>query len=304
MKISILTATYNRANYLKKLYESLVQNSIFETKLEWIIMDDGSSDETKIIIQKFIEETNTNNFLEIKYYFQENSGKMTAINNLIKYIADDSTLAIECDSDDYFTSNAIKIISEKYEQLQSKENIYAICFLKNDQNMCNIGNLFKEDNYESNMFNLYFKDGLTGDKALVYISKIRKEYKYKLEEKEQFVTEARMHNEMDKNYNIVCFNNPIMVCTYLNEGYSKNIKEIFLKNPYGYFEYFKQLLTFNMNGVLFSKRLYVIKHYILFSYLTKQKNPLKYVNGFLNKLLFIILYIPGIIRSYLYKSKD
>ena len=306
MKISILTATYNRADLIKNLYNSLVQNSNFGITIEWLIMDDGSTDNTKAIIDSFINESKSNNFLKICYYYEKNSGKMTAINNLIKYVSDDSDLLIECDSDDFFSSNAVKIISEKYELLNkdNKDNIYALCFLKNDENMCNIGNLFKNNNYESNMFNLYFKDGLTGDKALVYITNIRKKYNYILEKDESFVTEARMHNEIDKIYNVVCFNTPIMICKYLNEGYSKNIKKIFLKNPYGYFEYFKQLLSFDMKDVLFSKRLYIIKHYILFGYLTKQKNPLKNINGFFNKFLFILLYLPGIIKSYMYQKKD
>lgn len=303
MKLSILTATYNRANYLNKLYKSILQNSNYGINIEWLIMDDGSTDETKNTVNKFIEEAIKNNFLEIKYFYQKNMGKMTAINNLIKYVSNDSNLLIECDSDDYFSSNAFKIISEKYELIKNKQNIYALCFLKNNENMCNIGNLFKDDNYESNMFNLYFKDGITGDKLLVYITNIRKNYKYILEENEKFVTEARMHNEIDRKYNVVCFNTPVMICTYLKEGYSKNIKEIFLKNPYGYFEYFKQLLTFNMNNVLFSKRLYIIKHYILFSYLTKQKNPLKNVKGFFNRFLFLVSYVPGIIKSHFYETR-
>ena len=300
MKISILTATYNRSNCLEKLYNSILQNTNFGADIEWLIMDDGSDDNTKKTVEEFINNNSSNNYLDIKYYYQKNQGKMSAINNLIQYISKDSILTIECDSDDYFSSNAIKIIIDKYESIKNKENIYALCFLKNDENLCNIGNLFKEDNYVSTMFDLYFKKGLTGDKALVYITKIRKKYKYILEKNERFSTEARMHNELDKKYNVICFNTPIMICTYLNEGYSKNIKDVFLKNPYGYFEYFKQLLSFDMKHVLCSKRLYIIKHYILFSYLTKQKNPLKNVKGFFNRFLFIILYLPGVIKSYLY----
>ena len=300
MKISILTATYNRANCLTKLYNSIFENSKYNVYIEWLIMDDGSTDETKNTIDSFA----ANEHLEIKYYSQENQGKMTAINNLIKNVSNESDLLIECDSDDYLSSNAVKIISEKYNSIENKEGIYALCFLKYDENMCNIGNLFRNDNYISNMFNLYFKDGITGDKALVFITNIRKQYKYKLEKNERFITEATLHNEMDKNYDIVCFNLPIMICKYLDEGYSKNIKKVFLENPYGYFEYFKQVLNFDMRNVLLSKRLYAIKHYILFSYLTKQKNLLKNIKGFFNKLLLIILYIPGIIKSYIYTKKN
>lgn len=303
MKISILTATYNRCNYLNNLYKSLIQNSKYNVYLEWLIMDDGSTDETQNIVNNFIAESNNNEYLEIKYFIQKNQGKMTAINNLVKYVSDDSTLLIECDSDDYFTNNAIKIIYDNYNSIENTEDIYALCFLKNNQNLCNIGSLFKENNYKTNMFNLYFKDGLTGDKLLVYLTDIRKKYKYILEKNENFCTEARMFNQMDKSHNIICFNTPIMICEYLNEGYSKNIKNLFLQNPLGHYEYFKQLLSFDMTGVLFSKRLYIIKHYILFSYLSKQKNLLKNAKGFLNKLLIITLYVPGMLKSWIWKKQ-
>lgn len=301
MKISILTATYNRASYLNKLYNSIVENSNYGIYIEWLIMDDGSTDETKNIVNTFILDCTNNEYLEIKYFYQKNQGKMCAINNLIKYTSD-STLLIECDSDDYFSSNAIKIINDKYNSVKNAKNIYALCFLKNDENLCNIGSLFKEDNYETNMFNLYFKDGITGDKLLVYITGIRKQYNYIIEKNENFCTEARMHNAIDKDYNIICFNTPVMICNYLDEGYSKNIKQLFLKNPLGHYEYFKQLLNFDMSGVLFRKRLYTIKHYILFSYLTKQNNLLKNIKGFFNKLLIIILYIPGYIKAYFWQN--
>ncbi|MBE5820674.1 MAG: glycosyltransferase [Clostridiales bacterium] len=261
----------------------------------------GSTDKTKDLIESFIEKISNSN-LEIKYFYQENQGKMTALNNLITNASSD--LLIECDSDDYLKSNAIKIINSKYEEVKDKENIYALAFLKYDQNLCNIGSTFKTDNYETNMFNLYFKDGLLGDKSLVFVTNIRKQYLYKLEKNERFSTEARLYNEMDKKHNVICFNYPIMICEYLKEGYSQNIAKIFKENPYGYYEYFKQILNFDMKDVLFSKRLYAIKHYILFSYLTKNKNILKNIKGTFNKFLVIILYIPGIVKSLFYKKKD
>ena len=51
MKISILTPTYNRAELLKRLYESIIQNSEYNIQIEWLIMDDGSTDDTKQLIQ-------------------------------------------------------------------------------------------------------------------------------------------------------------------------------------------------------------------------------------------------------------
>lgn len=292
MKISVLTATYDRANLLPRLYESIVNNIKDNIDVEWIIIDDGSKDNTKETVENFIKE----NKIVIKYFFQENQGKMQAINNVIQYAQGD--LLIECDSDDYFTNNAFKSIEKAYNENKNNNNkYYALCFLKYNQNKENMGKKFQ--NKFTTMFDLYFKQGENGEKALVFNTEIRKQYKYELENKEKFVTEARMFHKMDEKYNIICINEPIMICEYQTEGYTKNIKKQFVENPYGYFNYFREILQKDMRGVLFKKRLYVIKHYILFSTLTSQKKILKNIKGILNKLLIIILFIPGRIMTKL-----
>lgn len=292
MKISVLTATYNRANLLPRLYKSIVNNIKDNIDVEWIIIDDGSKDNTKETVENFIKE----NKIVIKYFFQENQGKMQAINNVIQYAQGD--LLIECDSDDYFTNNAFKSIEKAYnENKNNNDKYYALCFLKYNQNKENMGKNFQ--NKFTTMFDLYFKQGENGEKALVFNTEIRKQYKYELENKEKFVTEARMFHKMDEKYNIICINEPIMICEYQTEGYTKNIKKQFVENPYGYFNYFREILQKDMRGVLFKKRLYVIKHYILFSTLTSQKKILKNIKGILNKLLIIILFIPGRIMTKL-----
>ena len=297
MKISVLTATYNRANLLSKLYESIVNNLNENIEVEWLIMDDGSTDETKNVINKYAGE----NKLQIKYFFQENQGKMQAINNLIEYANGD--LIIECDSDDYFTNNAFEIIRDEYEKNKTQiQECYGLCFLKFDQTGKNMGYNFKKD--KSKMFDLYFKEGENGEKALVFNSEIRKQYKYELENGERFVTEARMFHKMDEKYNIICINQPIMICEYQNEGYTRNIDKQFINNPYGYFEYFREILQKDMNGVIFRKRLYAIKHYILFATLAKKKNIVKNVKGMINKILIIGLYVPGKILTYKKFSKN
>ena len=290
MKISVLTATYNRANLLSKLYESIVNNLNENIEVEWLIMDDGSTDETQNLINKFIEE----NKFQIKYFFQENEGKMQAINNLIENSQGD--LIIECDSDDYFTNNAFEIIKEEYEKNKTEfQKCYALCFLKYNQTGKNMGNNFKKE--KSKMFDLYFKEGENGEKALVFKSNIRKQYKYELENGERFITEARMFHKMDEKYDIICINQPIMICEYQDEGYTKNIDKQFKNNPYGYFEYFKEILQKDMKGVILKKRLYAIKHYILFATLAKKKNIVKNIRSFWNKILIIILYFPGKIAT-------
>lgn len=295
MKISVLTPTYNRGKFLEKLYSSLLENSNYEVQIEWLIMDDGSTDNTRKLVQEFKE----NEKLKIKYYYQENQGKMIAINNLVEKTTGD--MIVDCDSDDYFTKDAFKIIKEAYEENKNYNEIYGICFLKYDQNGRNMGNNFKKK--ETTMFDLYFKEKETGEKAIVFYSDIRKQYKHQLERGEKFVTEARMYHKMDEKYKMICINKPIMICEYQEDGYTKNIKKQFIENKYGYFEYFKEIMQKDMRGVTFNKRLYAIKHYILFEYLTN-KYESKYINGLKNKVIYFLLLLPGKIKSCTFKKKS
>ena len=288
MKISVLTPTYNRANLLERLYKSLVKNLKYDIEIEWLIMNDGSTDETKNVIKKFIAE----NKIEIKYFEQENQGKMVSINKLVEKATGD--LIIDCDSDDYFTEDAFKIINEEYKKNKSENNIYGLCFLKYDQDGKNMGNNFK--NKKTTMFDLYFKEGENGEKAIVFFSSIRKQYKHELEHNERFVTEARMYHKIDEKYKMICINKPIMICEYQKEGYTQNIVKQFKEKPYGYYDYFKEILKKDMKDIKFNKRLYVIKHYILFSYLTKRYQS-STIESSINKFLYYLLLIPGVIKS-------
>ena len=300
MKISILTATYNRAQLLDKLYASILINSnnCPEVQLEWLVMDDGSTDNTRRIVEEYCKE----NLIDVKYFHQENQGKMTAINNLIKETTGD--LIVECDSDDFFTKDAFKIIVQSLQECKDMGETYALVFLKYTKDGQNMGNNFIENDYPSTMFDLYFKNGITGEKALVYNASIRKQFEYKLEHDEKFVTEARLHHEMDLKYQGRCFNKPIMICEYQKEGYTKNISKLFTTSPFGYYNYFKEIFNQDMHGVTFKKRLYVYKHYILFSVLTKEKHPIKNVNGLMNKIMVSVLFIPGKIKKKLRMNKQ
>lgn len=297
MKFSILTATYNRAKCLPKLYESLIKNKSSNYEIEWLIMDDGSKDETENLIKDYIAK----NEIEIKFFKQQNQGKMTAINNLAQYVTGE--IWIECDSDDYFTDGAFDKIKDLYEKNKERKDIYAFAFLKIDQNGNNMGNTFKKE--ETTMFDLYFKEGGTGEKALAFITEVRKKYRYELEHNERFVTEARMYHKMDKDYKMICNNEYMMVCEYQEEGYTKNINKEFVNNPFGYYMYFCEILNeMDMKGVSFGKRLYVIKHFILFSEITKTTIKIKKIRNLLNKFLVSVLYIPGKLKSKEYLKNN
>ena len=76
--ITIFTPTYNRAHTLVRTYNSLCQQTCKD--FEWLIIDDGSTDNTYEIVQEWIEESD----FKIRYIYKENGGKHTALNVAFK----------------------------------------------------------------------------------------------------------------------------------------------------------------------------------------------------------------------------
>ena len=116
--ISILTATYNRAEYLKRTYLSILANSKFGEKIEWLIMDDGSTDNTREVVSKMVGNEN----LSINYYYQKNMGKMAAINHLTRIATGEYMM--DLDSDDMLSENAIEIIKGNVFEVPLTYRIY------------------------------------------------------------------------------------------------------------------------------------------------------------------------------------
>ncbi len=271
MRLSILTATYNRSNYIQRIYNSIKENlKLIDWEIEWVIIDDGSTDNTKEKIYTWIIEAENIDKLNIKYIYQKNSGKMHAINKGMSQVT--GNLIVDCDSDDYFSENAFLIIEKNASKLFKDKELYALCFLKENTNKMISGNTFNKNFFKTTMFDLYFKEDIEGEKILVFNTRIRKEFKHELEKNENFVTEARMYHKMDKKYKILCINESIEIGDYIKDGYTKNIIQIFKKNPNGYYKYFKEILQMGLKGVALKKKIYVIKHFLWFKFLIKKPN--------------------------------
>lgn len=291
MKISVLTPTYNREKELERLYASLVVNNNSNIEFEWLIMDDGSTDKTKITVENYIKQ----NLIDIKYFYQENAGKMSAINELMRHVTGD--ICLTCDSDDYLVTGAFDIIEKYSKKLLEDETVYALIFLKKGQDGKISGNMFPEDFHRSDMFSLYFREGIEGEKVLVFKTEIRKKFKHELEADEKFVTEGRMYYKMDIDYDVICINEAIEIGDYQEDGYTKNIHKVFKENPLGHYMYFKEILEMDLTGISFKKKMYIYKHYILFANLAEIEHPIRNVTGFLNQVIVALLWIPGTIKT-------
>lgn len=297
--ISIVTATFNRVKELEILYDSLARNYIIFKDFEWIVIDDGSTDDTKeqvLIWQK-------KSPFKVVYYYQENMGKMRAINKGMEFVTGE--LVLELDSDDYLGDEALLTIVSDYNKIVDKSNIYGLLYRRKiDEALVNeLGTL---DNKTLKLFDVHNTYGYDFDMTLVFISEIRKKFSYELIEDEKFITEARLYYKMDSLYESLVFKNKEVVFgEYLPDGYSNNIKEIFLKYPKGYYEFFKECLGYVSKKTLWKKRIYFIKHLILFGYLCgKSKKEVISDTSGMNKILVRVLIGAGYSKSKRYIKAD
>ena len=100
--LTVFTPTYNRAHTLTRLYESLCRQTCND--FEWMVIDDGSTDNTRELVQGFIEEGN----IFINYIYKENGGLYTGYNTA--YLNINTELNVCIDSDDFMPDNAVELI--------------------------------------------------------------------------------------------------------------------------------------------------------------------------------------------------
>ena len=109
--ITVFTATFNRAKTLPRAFESL-KNQTF-LNFEWIIVDDGSNDDTTKVVADFATST-----FEIKYIKQVNKGKHFAINKGVSLATGDVFFIL--DSDDFLPKNTIEVVMQKFANINKK----------------------------------------------------------------------------------------------------------------------------------------------------------------------------------------
>ena len=96
--VSVVIATYNRANYLAETIDSVLSQSF--QKFELIVVDDGSTDETRRVVAPYGSR--------VRYFYQENRGP-SAARNLGARNASASWISIQ-DSDDLCLPNHLETL--------------------------------------------------------------------------------------------------------------------------------------------------------------------------------------------------
>ncbi|MFC7346650.1 glycosyltransferase family A protein [Chryseobacterium zhengzhouense] len=154
--VTILTPTFNRAHTLPRVFESL-QNQTFKD-FEWLVIDDGSTDETKKIVEEFIQKAN----FKIRYYYQENQHKFLTFFRGID-LAEGQYFS-PLDSDDALPADSMKILVNTWQKITEDQNIVFVCTLCEDQFGNIVGDYFPETPLICSIFDMRYKYKIKGDK--------------------------------------------------------------------------------------------------------------------------------------------
>lgn len=280
MKVSVITPSYNRANLLKNAYMSLKKQ--VNKNFEWIIVDDGSKDNTKTEVENFIKE----NDIDIKYYFKENGGKHTAVNVGVQRA--NGELIIILDSDDTLMFDAIDTIIKDWAIYSNQNNICGMSYNKKVMNKKIEIKEIPGGKIISNHIEFRYNKNYLNDRAEVYRTDVMKKYPFIEIEGEKFLSEAVVWNKIAYDYDTVYIDKDIYECEYLDGGLTSNSIKTRVNNPKGAIANYEIMMK---RPFKFSLR---VKYSILYNTFSKFASiPFKDRLKKGNKLLIIVTKLAG-----------
>ena len=203
--LGIITTTFNRAYCIHNVYESLKRQE--NTDFMWLVVDDGSNDNTRELIEQFQNE----GVVEIGYIYQENMGMHGARNTAYNYIKTEINIII--DSDDYLADNAVSYIIDFWNK-NKNAGIAGIIALNSDFQGKIIGTLLPENLTTCTVTDLFDKYKAKGDKKLIYRSDVAVQYPYPIFEGEKFFPPSYKFRLIDMNYKMLLMNKVVCRVDY------------------------------------------------------------------------------------------
>lgn len=281
MQITVFTPAYNRAHLLPRLYESLCQQTFKD--FEWLIVDDGSTDDTKSLSQSLSRKEGT--FFPIRYFYQENGGKPSAFNNGIGRAQGELFFIV--DSDDYITHDALETIHEDWEKVKDN-GLCGISYLKGYINKGVIGNEHPQDWFIGNFIDVRINQNTGGDKAEVWVTKLLSQYRYPVFPGEKFIGESYIWYQLAEKYDMLFRNKLIYLAEYLEGGLSQSGRAMRIKCPLGAIELCKVAMSPRFSFKAREKKAML---YVAYNFFAK-KSFIEMIN-IPYKFLVLINYVPG-----------
>ena len=204
--ITVFTPTYNRVHTIVRTYESLERQTCRE--FEWVIVDDGSSDNTVKVLLELKEKAS----FSMTIQQQENAGKHVAINNGVRLAK--GKLFFIVDSDDWLQPDAIATIQELVEGLPKYEKYAGVAGVRVNPAGELIGTSFDADYIDCTAFERT-KYNINGDKAEVYFTDVLRRFPFPTFAGEKFLTESVVWFRIaHEGYKIRWTNKAFYVCDY------------------------------------------------------------------------------------------
>ena len=291
IKLTVFTPAYNRAYSLPRTYESLKNQTCKD--FIWLIIDDGSSDNTKELVDQWISESNE---FEIQYIYKENGGMHTAHNTAYANIHTELNVCV--DSDDAMPADAVEKILRKWEEV--KDCGYAgIIALDADLNTNKvIGKGFPEGLKDTTVSGYYARGG-AGDKKLIYRTDIINQYpEYPVYEGEKYFSLAFKYRLIDQDYKMAVLDESVCLVEYQQDGSTNNMIRQYYRNPKGFAEWRKIRMQYPDS----KKRVFIdCVHYVAESRIAGNKH---YIKESPEKLLTILAVPAGfILEKYIRKKQ-
>ena len=238
-RITVFTPTYNRAYTLHHLYNSLLRQSNYD--FEWLVIDDGSTDNTEKLVKEWIAKANQ---FKIRYYKTANGGKPRAINKALELV--DTPYVFIMDSDDYFTDDALAFLSARIPELEESNELVGLGVMRGSNESEPLGKpLFLNRKYIDATNLERKKYGLDFDCNELYKVEILKKNPFVVWEGETFSPEEIVLNEIAlQGYKVRWYNKVGVISEYLKDGLTVNAFGLIQKNPMGYAMLFNHQLKY------------------------------------------------------------
>lgn len=261
MKLTIFTPTYNRAHLLPQLFASLQKQKL--KNFEWLIVDDGSEDNTKEVVTLFQQESS----FRIRYFYQKNQGKHIATNTGVQNTSTELFLTV--DSDDELMENAEEIITSFLPSFLKNDKIAAICF-PHFSSLENTTKTTKKIPFNEKILDsvqLENDYAITGEFNYLFKTEIIKFYPYPQFEDEKFIKESVVYNRIGLIYKNLYVKQSIVKGEYLQGGLSSNFRRLLEQSPNGAALSYLELV--NSDRLSFADRKEAFRNYWYFENLAK-----------------------------------
>mgnify|MGYP002764883049 FL=1 len=224
--ITILTPTYNRASLLPRLFDSLRRQT--NKDFEWIVVDDGSTDDTREVVANLKEKCG--GAFPMGYVYKANGGKHMAIN--IGAERARGELLFIADSDDLLTDDALETVANSWHDISDDKSFAGIAGLDITMDTCEvIGSGLPQEHIDCNAIDIRYRHHVTGDMKEVFRTEVLREFPFPEFAGERFCPEQLVWFRMARRYRLRYINKPIYIADYQPDGITAGITRARMRNP-------------------------------------------------------------------------